>query len=65
MANLRLSKIERNLVNRISESWNRAKDSAQPRGLEFEIQFQLECAWGKALTLANEVRNTWPIAERA
>ena len=51
------------LINRIAESWSRAKDDAQPRGLEFEIQYQLGCSYGAAATIANEIRTTWALAE--
>lgn len=54
-----MTNTEKNLVNRIASSWSREKDNAQRNGLEFEIQFQLGCSWGKALTLANEIRNGW------
>lgn len=54
--------IEKRLVAKIAAAWSRAKDNAQPMALEFEIQFALECSWGKAATLANMIRCTWPVA---
>lgn len=56
---MKLTQTEKNLIERISQSWSREKDKAQPRGLECEIQFQISCSYGKAATLANEVRLTW------
>ena len=46
---------------RIAAGWSRVKDAAQPRGLEFEIQYQMDCSWGRALELANRIRLTWPV----
>ncbi|MEW6638792.1 MAG: hypothetical protein AB1425_18465 [Actinomycetota bacterium] len=57
---MKLSQTEKHLVERIAESWSREKDWAQPGAVEREIQFQLRCSWGKALTLANEIRARWP-----
>jgi hypothetical protein len=56
-----MTRTEKNLVDRIAQSWNRAKDNAQPRGLEFEIQYQLGCAYGRAASIANDIRCTWPV----
>jgi hypothetical protein len=58
--NIRLTKTENNLVARIAESFSRAKDEAQPNALLFEIQYQLGCTYGRALTIANAVRLTFP-----
>ena len=58
---VRVSTIERHLIARIAEAWNRTKDNAQPRSLECEIQFQLSCSYGKAAALANDIRLTWPV----
>lgn len=56
---MKLSRTEQNLVSRVAESWSREKDNAQRLGLECEIQYQLECSYGKAACLANEVRLRW------
>jgi len=56
---MKLTQTEKNLIERISQSWSRDKDKAQPLALETEIQFQIGCSYGKALTLANEVRVGW------
>lgn len=56
---MKLNTTEKNLVERISQSWSREKDKTQPLGLETEIQFQLGCKYGRALSLANEVRLSW------
>ena len=47
---------EKSILRRIAESFSREKDLAQRNALEFEIQFQLGCSWGKALCFANEIR---------
>lgn len=57
---IRLNKIENSLVARIAESFSRTKDEAQPNALLFEIQYQLGCSYGRALTIANAVRLTFP-----
>lgn len=57
---MKLTQTEKHLVERIADSWSPEKDRAQPGALEREIQFQLGCSWGKALTLANEIRVRWP-----
>ena len=41
---------------RIAASYSREKDQAQPHWLVHEIQFQLGCTHGRALTYANEIR---------
>jgi ribosome-associated toxin RatA of RatAB toxin-antitoxin module len=44
-----------NILKRIEQSWSIQKHEAQPKALPFEIQFQLQCSWGKALTYANKI----------
>jgi hypothetical protein len=56
---MRLTKTEKSLVERIKRSWNREKDKAQPMALETEIQFQIGCRYGRAISLANEIRLSW------
>jgi hypothetical protein len=46
-------------LDRIRASWDRARDDAEPRGLEREIRQELDCSYGKALTIANEIRCSW------
>jgi hypothetical protein len=55
---IRLNQTETNLVTRIAESFSRAKDEAEPQSLPWEIQYQLNCSWGRALTIANAIRLT-------
>jgi hypothetical protein len=43
------------ILKRIEESWSVAKHEAQPQALPHEIQFQLGCSWGRALSHANEI----------
>lgn len=59
MSTTKTSKTERRIVDGIGRSWSPEKDVAQPRSLEWEIQFALGCSWGRALTLANELRVSW------
>lgn len=43
------------ILERIEQSWSIQKHDAQPMGLVFEIQFQLGCSHGRAMTYANEI----------
>ena len=47
--------ITKKILQRIAQSWSREKDAAQSRWLEHEIQFQLDCSYGKACNHANDI----------
>jgi hypothetical protein len=46
----------RSILERIAGSYSREKDLAQPNWLVHEIQFQLGCTYGRALTYASNIR---------
>lgn len=43
------------ILKSIEQSWSIQKHEARPQSLPFEIQFQLQCSWGKAMCYANEI----------
>lgn len=43
------------ILQNIERSWSIQKHEAQPAALPFEIQFRLQCSWGKALGYANDI----------
>ena len=50
-----MTQTQRILVT-LAAQWPEAKDQAQRMGLEHEIQFQLDCSYGKACNHANDIR---------
>ena len=43
------------ILKSIEQSWSIQKHEAQPQALPLEIQFRLQCSWGKALSYANDI----------